>query len=270
MEVSARGFTSIQGISDAVHVNPEDKDQFPACSALHHRHRRLQALRQTPQPAPSAAVAQSRGMATAIIAFADPLRQAAAAAYGINAAEFRRATLKDKVVEAWGITRRQMLINLGETMRGIDPDHWVKAASSGYKGAVAGRRRSPGKTRLRSGPPKVQIVLTPTYARSTKRRRFTCRRHQRPLRRDGVTWDGISTKALAHVAQHRDDALGRADRREVPGGQRDLHRVECAPYFRLRRATIRYPPDRPNPERRTAQRAKRPGSGDPSDRAARS
>ena len=70
-----------------------------------------------------AAVAQSRGFATAIIAFADPLRQAAAAAYGINAAEFTDDALKDRVAEAWGITRRQMLINLGEAMRGIDPDH---------------------------------------------------------------------------------------------------------------------------------------------------
>ena len=53
------------------------------------------AVKTYPSPA-IAAVAQSRGMATAIIAFADPLRQAAAAAYGINAAEFTDDTLKTK------------------------------------------------------------------------------------------------------------------------------------------------------------------------------
>lgn len=156
-----------------------------------------------------AAVAQSRGMATAIIAFADPLRQAAAAAYGINAAEFTDDTLKDKVVEAWGITRRQMLINLGEAMRGIDPDHWVKA----WRRAVTKAQWQVGGDRLGNSPsildyPKVQIVLTPDLRRVNEAQAI----HSAGginvlLRRDGVTWDGHINEALAHVAQHRDDAL---------------------------------------------------------------
>ena len=84
-----------------------------------------------------AAVAQSRGMATAIIAFADPLRQAAAAAYGINAAEFTNDLLKDSVVEAWSITRRQMLINLGEAMRGIEVRLYLRSIRRGEGGGFS-------------------------------------------------------------------------------------------------------------------------------------
>jgi hypothetical protein len=66
-------------------------------------------------------LAKARGFAVATFAFADPLRKAASAAYGVDVAEFTDDKLKDAVVEAWGITRRQMLINLGEAMRGVDP-----------------------------------------------------------------------------------------------------------------------------------------------------
>ena len=143
-----------------------------------------------------AAVAQSRGMATAIIAFADPLRQAAAAAYGVNVAEFTDDTLKDKVVEAWGITRRQMLINLGEAMRGIDPDHWVKA----WRRAVTAR-----STLWTGGP---LLIITPDLRRVNEANAIHAMGGLNVLlRRDGVTWDGHINEALAHVAQHRDDAL---------------------------------------------------------------
>ena len=156
-----------------------------------------------------AAAAQSRGMATAIIAFADPLRQAAAAAYGLNVAEFTDDALKDRVVEAWGITRRQMLINLGEAMRGVDPDHWVKA----WRRAVDAVRWQIGGDRLGNSPsildyPKVRIVITPDLRRVNEAQAI----HEAQginvlLRRSGVTWDGHINEALAEVAQHRDDAL---------------------------------------------------------------
>jgi len=72
-------------------------------------------------------VAHERGLAFVAVAFADPLRRAAAAAYGVDVSNFTDDVKKDTVCEAWGITYRQMLINLGEAMRGIDADHWVKA-----------------------------------------------------------------------------------------------------------------------------------------------
>lgn len=157
-----------------------------------------------------AAVAQSRGMATAIIAFADPLRQAAAAAYGLNVAEFTDDALKDRVVEAWGITRRQMLINLGEAMRGIDPDHWVKA----WRRAVAMQSRIE-RTALASLAGSYSavahspvLIITPDLRRVNEADAIHAMGGLNVLlRRDGVTWDGHINEALAQVAQHRDDAL---------------------------------------------------------------
>ena len=157
-----------------------------------------------------AAMAQSRGMATAIIAFADPLRQAAAAAYGINAAEFTNDLLKDSVVEAWSITRRQMLINLGEAMRGIDPDHWVKA----WRRAVTTQSRIE-RTALASLAGSYSAVAHSPVLIIAPDLRFIREANAIHalnglnvlLRRDGVTWDGHLNEALAQVAQHRDDAL---------------------------------------------------------------
>ena len=159
-----------------------------------------------------AAVAQSRGMATAIVAFADPLRQAAAAAYGVNVAEFIDDELKDTVVEAWGITRRQMLINLGEAMRGIDPDHWVKAWRRRVITASLDTWLD-DLSRLQMGEnPPSRFRPTLIIAPDLRFTREAVAIHSLSginvlLRRDGVTWDGHLNEALAQVAQHRDDAL---------------------------------------------------------------
>ena len=73
-------------------------------------------------------VAVERGFAFVSVAFADPLRQAAAAAYGVDVGVFTDDAKKDTVCPEWGITYRQMLINLGvpATLLGGDHDHWVK------------------------------------------------------------------------------------------------------------------------------------------------
>ena len=73
-------------------------------------------------------VAVERGFAFVSVAFADPLRQAAAAAYGVEVGDFTDDAKKDTVCPEWGITYRQMLINLGvpATLLGGDHDHWVK------------------------------------------------------------------------------------------------------------------------------------------------
>lgn len=154
-------------------------------------------------------LAQARGFAVATIAFADPLRKAASAAYGIDVAEFTDDKLKDAVVEAWGITRRQMLINLGEAMRGVDPDHWVKA----WRRAVTKVQWQVGGDRLGNSPsildcPKVQIVLTPDLRRVNEAQAIHGAQGINVLlRRSGVTWDGHINEALAEVAQHRNEAL---------------------------------------------------------------
>ena len=159
-----------------------------------------------------AAVAQSRGMATAIVAFADPLRQAAAAAYGVNVAEFIDDELKDTVVEAWGITRRQMLINLGEAMRGIDPDHWVKAWRRRVITASLDTWLD-DLSRLQMGEnPPSRFRPTLIIAPDLRFTREAVAIHSLSginvlLRRDGVTWDGHINEALAQIAQHRDEAL---------------------------------------------------------------
>lgn len=154
-----------------------------------------------------AAVAQSRGMATAIIAFADPLRQAAAAAYGIDAAEFTNDLLKDSIVEAWGLTRRQMLINLGEAMRGIDVDHWVKAWRRAV-GWTPAQHYQPKANPWAGGTYHPTLIVAPDLRFIREANAIHALNGLNVLlRRDGVTWDGHLNEALAQVAQHRDDAL---------------------------------------------------------------
>lgn len=154
-------------------------------------------------------LAQARGFAVATIAFADPLRKAASAAYGVDVAEFTDDKLKDAVVEAWSITRRQMLINLGEAMRGVDPDHWVKA----WRRAATKAQWQVGGDRLGNSPsildcPKVQIVLTPDLRRVNEAQAIHAAGGVNVLlRRSGVTWDGHINEALAEIAQHRNEAL---------------------------------------------------------------
>lgn len=71
---------------------------------------------------------ESKGSASASIAFADALRQTASAAYGVPVAEFTDDALKDTVHHDWGITRRDMLLGAGVPATLLPPkreDHWV-------------------------------------------------------------------------------------------------------------------------------------------------
>ena len=139
-----------------------------------------------------AAVARSRpNLTPRRIAFAEPLRRAAAAAYDVPVAEFSDDQIKDVVHPDWGITRRQMLINVGEAMRGVDADHWTKLLVRGvdsFETAMASytptqrplhivtdlRRSNEAKALLDLGATLVLVV------------------------RDGVVWDGHETEAMAH------------------------------------------------------------------------
>jgi hypothetical protein len=63
------------------------------------------------------------------MAFAEPLKQAAAIIYDVPITVFEDE-LKDATNEKWGITHRDMLINVGQKMREVDPDHWVNLMKS--------------------------------------------------------------------------------------------------------------------------------------------
>jgi hypothetical protein len=151
-----------------------------------------------------AELAQARGFLVATVAFADPLRKAASAAYGVDVAEFTDDKLKDAVVEAWGIPRRQMLINLGEAMRGVDPDHWVKA----WRQVVTKVHVDWQDARNAEGVRYPLLILTPDLRRVNEAQAIHAAGGVNILlRRSGVTWDGHINEALAEVAQHRDEAL---------------------------------------------------------------
>ncbi|TXH55486.1 MAG: hypothetical protein E6Q97_08715 [Desulfurellales bacterium] len=59
------------------------------------------------------------------MAFAEPLKQAAAIIYDVPITVFEDE-LKDATNEKWGITHRDMFINVGQKMREVGPDHWVR------------------------------------------------------------------------------------------------------------------------------------------------
>lgn len=59
------------------------------------------------------------------MAFAEPLKQATAIIYDVPITVFEDE-LKDATNEKWGITHRDMLINVGQKMREVEPDHWVR------------------------------------------------------------------------------------------------------------------------------------------------
>lgn len=140
-----------------------------------------------------AAAASTHRLTPHRIAFADPLRRAATAAYNVPVAEFSDDQIKDVIHPAWGITRRKMLINVGEAMRSIDADHWTKLLVRGidsFETAAASytptqrplhivtdlRRPNEAKALLDLGATLVLVV------------------------RDGGVWDGHETEAMAGMA----------------------------------------------------------------------
>ena len=145
-----------------------------------------------------AAVAEARPNLTPHrIAFADPLRQATAAAYALEGSEDPFGDeLKDTVDSSWGITRRQMLINVGEAMRGVDADHWTKLLTRGVDSfETAASRYTPAQKPLhiitdmrRPNEAKALLDLGATLVLVV---------------RDGTVWDGHETEAMAGMATGR-------------------------------------------------------------------
>jgi hypothetical protein len=145
-----------------------------------------------------AAVAKARPNLTPHrIAFADPLRQATAAAYALEGSEDPFGDeLKDTVDPSWGITRRQMLINVGEAMRGVDADHWTKLLTRGIDSFVtAARRYTPTQRPLHI----VTDMRRPNEAKALLDLGATLVL----VVRDGVVWDDHETEAMAGMATGR-------------------------------------------------------------------
>ena len=117
-------------------------------------------------------------------AFADPVRVAAAAAYGFGTDTFHfiSSKTKDVVDPQWGITPRQMMINVGEAMCASDPTHWVKVWRNSY--ANLGSDTLVIVTDVRKIAEATEVI----------ERGGTLALVQRP----GVIWDGTSSEWLAH------------------------------------------------------------------------
>jgi hypothetical protein len=138
-----------------------------------------------------AAVALTRQLTPHRIAFADPLRRATAAAYALEGEDPFGNELKDSVDPDWGITRRQMLINVGEAMRGIDADHWMKLLRRGIDSfEMATANYTPTQRPLHI----VTDLRLPNEAKALLDLGATLVL----VVRDGVVWDGHEMEAMAH------------------------------------------------------------------------
>ncbi len=153
-------------------------------------------------------VAHERGLAFVAVAFADPLRRAAAAAYGVDVSNFTDDAKKDTVCEAWGITYRQMLINLGEAMRGVDADHWVKALRQQV--LLLPEQHFQGRASPWAAGTYHDIIVAVTDVRRVNEAAAV---HDLGgvnvlVRRPGVVWDGHVNEELMHWAgEYRPDLI---------------------------------------------------------------
>lgn len=159
-------------------------------------------------------VAHERGLAFVAVAFADPLRRAAAVAYGVDVSNFTDDAKKDTLCEAWGITYRQMLINLGEAMRSVDADHWVKAlkqqvlqdrllvSAPSEKGPVDAWCRLDHLSHYTLNGKALQLLVAVTDVRRVNEAVAV---HDLGgvnvlVRRPGIVWDGHVNEELMHWA----------------------------------------------------------------------
>jgi hypothetical protein len=144
--------------------------------------------------------AAMRGVNTVRTAFADPVRVAAAAAYGFgtNTFGFTSSRTKDVVDPQWGITPRQMMINVGEAMCASDPDHWVKVWRNSYANVGAD----------------TLVIVTDVRKIAEAREVITRGGTLALIQRPGVVWDGTSSEWLAHhyaASPHFFDVLVKND-----------------------------------------------------------
>ena len=144
------------------------------------------------------AAAAERSIVLINVAFADALRAAAAAAYGVPVEEFSNDALKDAVHPTWGITRRQMLINLGVPATLLPPAkeaHWVRrwqqsvAALDPGLGVVAADIRRTNEAAAVHQAGGINILVC----------------------RPGLVWNGHITEQLSAFATNADRAYTYGD-----------------------------------------------------------
>ena len=125
-----------------------------------------------------------RGINTVRTAFADPVRVAAAAAYGFgtNTFRFTSSKTKDVVDPQWGITPRQMMINVGEAMCASDPDHWVKVWRNSYG----------------SGPADTLVIVTDVRKINEAAEVASLGGTLALVQHPDKEWDGTAVEWLAH------------------------------------------------------------------------
>jgi len=154
-----------------------------------------------------AAAALARQLTPHRIAFADPLRRATAAAYTLEGEDPFGDELKDAVDPAWGITRRQMLINVGEAMRGVDADHWTKLLRRGidsFETAAARHMTRLARLGVTSIPAHKPLHIVTDLRRPNEAKALLDLGATLVLVvRDGVVWDGHETEAMARMATGR-------------------------------------------------------------------
>lgn len=78
----------------------------------------------------TAAEVVSEHLGHKVMSFADPVRAAAKAIYGVEEEWFHDRDLKEKEHPVWGVTPRKMMRDIGMMMRDRDPDHWIKNMAS--------------------------------------------------------------------------------------------------------------------------------------------
>ena len=126
------------------------------------------------------------------MAFAEPLKQAAAIIYDVPITVFEDE-LKDATNEKWGITHRDMLINVGQKMREVDPDHWVKLMKSRIL-----------SSQLRSSPDDTDQHILITDVRQPNELQMI--EHLGGavylVQRKGVAWNGHPTEKMATQLEH--------------------------------------------------------------------
>ena len=65
----------------------------------------------------------------AAFALADPLKSGCQALFGLSSEEAWCDTIKEEVIEPWGLSPRQMFQTVGtEWMRNHNPEHWLMRA----------------------------------------------------------------------------------------------------------------------------------------------
>lgn len=127
------------------------------------------------------------------LAFAEPLKQAAAIIYDVRSEAFED-DLKDTTNEKWGITHRDMLINVGQKMREVDPDHWVRL--------MASRILSEFQRYQRVGVTEQHILITDVRQLNELQMIENLGGAVYLVQRKGVAWNGHPTEKMATQLEH--------------------------------------------------------------------